>query len=154
MTATNIGDILREERESKKLTLEDVSEKTKISLEALRQIENNVFDEKLSTFTNGHIRLYCEAIELELGKIITNEKKEEISDVENTEIEDETEAQNNNAVYYTSALVIIGAVTFYLFTLSSPVSMEPAIASSPISSEKISTPLIEPQNPKEQSIEN
>ena len=154
MTAINIGDSLREERESKKLTLEDISEKTKISLQALRQIENNVFDEKLSTFTKGHIRLYCEAIGIDFGKIIKHEKKEEILEIENTEVEDDTKAQQNNTTYYIVALFVISSFTFYLFTSSKPTNIEPIVASTPISSENINLPIIEPKNSKEQSIEN
>jgi cytoskeletal protein RodZ len=85
----NIGDILRQARESKNLSLEDISNKTKISIHNLKQLEENILDAKLATYTKGHIQLYCEAIDLDSASILNNVCSDNSNELEYSETNEE-----------------------------------------------------------------
>jgi cytoskeletal protein RodZ len=65
------GDLLKEKRLLKELTLEDVSAKTKIKLEYLKSIENSDFAQlPSSTFAKGFLRNYASFLRLNPDTIV------------------------------------------------------------------------------------
>lgn len=67
----NLGTYLKEKRETARLSIEDVANKTKISIYNLQSLEN--FDEKnlpASVFVKGYIRLYCKAVGIDASEAI------------------------------------------------------------------------------------
>lgn len=125
-----IGTILRLAREEKKLSLEDISNKTKVSTQCLRNIEDNIFDEKLSTYTKGHIKLYCDVINLKYENILKEETAVE------TLVDDHIDSPNHELykISYNQILIttfILGmALVFYCFNVNKPSQVEEPIASS------------------------
>lgn len=64
--AINIGEVLRKARESKKLTLDDLQQRTKIQKRYLEAIEQNRFAELPSTFyVRAFIRQYAAAVDVD-----------------------------------------------------------------------------------------
>ena len=84
-----VGEILKKTRESKKITILDVSKELKISEETLRNIENNYFQNDIdSVFVIGHLRSYCSFLDLNHNELIYQFKKEHFTDEkQNIEIE-------------------------------------------------------------------
>jgi cytoskeleton protein RodZ len=72
-----VGIILKTKRESLRLTLEDVSVKTKVGTKFLAAIENEQYDlmPPLS-YTIGFVRLYAEAVGLDAGAVAAQFKRE------------------------------------------------------------------------------
>ncbi len=67
----SIGEILREARHRKQVTLEDVSRVTKIKVEILEQLEADEFDRLVSpTYTKGFLKLYGEHLGLDSQALI------------------------------------------------------------------------------------
>ena len=60
-----VGDILKKTRESKKISLFNVSKELKISEEILSNIENNYLQKDIDrVFIIGHLRSYCSYLDL------------------------------------------------------------------------------------------
>ncbi|MBT4885312.1 MAG: hypothetical protein HON55_04080 [Legionellales bacterium] len=71
------GETLKLARETKNLTLHDISEKTKVSNQCLNDIENNLHPEQgFSIYTKGHLKLYCEAVGVPVDDIMSTLKKD------------------------------------------------------------------------------
>jgi cytoskeletal protein RodZ len=67
----SIGEILREARHRKQVTLEDVSRVTKIKVAILEQLEADEFDRLVSpTYTKGFLKLYAEYLGLDSQELI------------------------------------------------------------------------------------
>jgi cytoskeleton protein RodZ len=78
-----VGKILKKEREGHRLTLEDVSAKTKVALRFLAAIENEEYDSlPPQSYTIGFIKLYAEAVGLDPGAIAAQFKRETGTTVE------------------------------------------------------------------------
>lgn len=59
MKTKSVGEILKEEREYHRLSLDEVSKRTRIRVEYLRALESNQFDQvPAATFVKGYIRSY------------------------------------------------------------------------------------------------
>ncbi len=72
-----VGKILRNEREGHRLTLEDVSTKTKVSTRFLAAIENAEYDNlPPQSYTIGFVKLYATAVGLDAGAIAAQFKRE------------------------------------------------------------------------------
>lgn len=60
MRTKSIGEVLREERLSHRLPLDRLSKQTRIRIEYLEALENNLFDElPAATFVKGYIKTYA-----------------------------------------------------------------------------------------------
>ena len=113
-----VGEILKKTRESKKITILDVSKELKISEETLRNIENNYFQYDIdSVFVIGHLRSYCSFLDLNHNELIYQFKKEHFPDEkQNIEIE-RLKFQykllfSNKLLSFSLILLVFG--TFYL----------------------------------------
>ncbi len=82
-----VGQILKKNRESKKLILSDVSKELKISEEILNNIENNCLQKDIDIiFIIGHLRAYCSFLDLDKEDLVKKFKNEHLPD-ENINIE-------------------------------------------------------------------
>jgi cytoskeletal protein RodZ len=72
-----VGTILKTRREDLRLTLEDLSVKTKVAAKFLAAIENEQYDllPPLS-YTLGFVKLYAEAVSLDAGAVAAQFKRE------------------------------------------------------------------------------
>lgn len=69
----NIGDLLKERRESLKLTLDKISIKTKINANILKQIEKNEFDKLPSpAYTKGFVLSYASTVGIDKAMAIAS----------------------------------------------------------------------------------
>ena len=85
----SVGAILKKNRESKKITLLDVSNDLRVSEKILRNIENNIFQYNTDTiFILGHLRSYCSFLELNHFELVSQFKKEHFpKNIKKNEIE-------------------------------------------------------------------
>ena len=66
-----VGEILKKRRESKNISLFDVSKELNISEENLLNFENNYFEKNIDiVFIIGHLRSYCSFLNLNQNEII------------------------------------------------------------------------------------
>jgi cytoskeleton protein RodZ len=71
MQTKKIGQILQEERQARGLTLQEVSETTKIKLQHLKALEKNQFDRlPASPFVKGFIRSYARVLDLDVKPLL------------------------------------------------------------------------------------
>src|SRR5579862_1134535 len=62
----SIGETLREARQNRRASLEDVSRATKIKIEILEQLETDDFDHMVApAYTKGFLKLYAEHLGLD-----------------------------------------------------------------------------------------
>ena len=74
---TEVGEILKKNRLSKGLTIEEVSSELKIPYDIILKIENNLVQQNPDiVFIFGHLRVYCNYLDLETSEIIKNFKKQ------------------------------------------------------------------------------
>jgi len=113
-----VGEILKKTRESKKITILDVSKELKISEQTLKNIENNYFQNDVdSVFVIGHLRSYCSFLDLNHNELIYQFKKEHFPDEkQNIEIEKPKFQYkllfSNKLLSFSLILLLFG--TFYL----------------------------------------
>ena len=113
-----VGEILKKTRESKKITILDVSKELKISEETLRNIENNYFQYDIdSVFVIGQLRSYCSFLDLNHNELIYQFKKEHFpNEKQNIEIERPKFQYkllfSNKLLSFSLILLVFG--TFYL----------------------------------------
>ena len=115
-----VGDILKKNRESKKITLFDVSKELKISKEILINIENNYFQKDIDTvFIIGHLRSYCSFLDIDHIELIDLYKKQILpQEKNNIEIERpkfEYKFLFSNRLISTSLIVMIFGLFYFLF---------------------------------------
>ncbi len=128
-----IGTVLRLAREEKKLSLEDVSSKTKVSTQCLQNIEDNIFDEKLSTYTKGHIKLYCDVLNLKYENIFREEVAvETLVDDINENPNNESYKTSYNPILVSTIIVAIALVFYWFMINNKPTQIEDPIATSSI----------------------
>ena len=83
------GAILKNARESQKLSLEIVHEATKIPLDALRAIEEGYTIRMLSPFYySGFVKMYANYLNVDAAQVIEDYKPEELPEYIEQEIED------------------------------------------------------------------
>ena len=74
-----VGQILKKNRESKKLILSDVSKELKISEEILNNIENSYLQNDIDiVFIIGHVRAYCAFLNLNEVELVDKFKNENL----------------------------------------------------------------------------
>ena len=73
----NVGKELKSSRISKKISILNVSKELNISKEIIEMIENNQMNERFNkVFWIGHLRSYCNFLELDSNRVIDNFKKQ------------------------------------------------------------------------------
>ncbi len=115
-----VGEIIKRKRESKKLTLKDISIELKISEEILFNIENNLELKHIDPiFIIGHLRSYCSYLELNHRDMIEQFKKENLTEEnKNIELKKPTVEKNfliSNKVFSLTLIVLIFSTFYYLF---------------------------------------
>ena len=113
-----VGQILKKNREIKKLSILDVSKELKISKEILTNIENDYFQKNIdNVFFLGHLRAYCSFLELNQSELVAQFKKQH-QPKENIKIDIQRPKVINNFLYsnkvFSFSLIIIIFTSFYL----------------------------------------
>ena len=71
MSCESIGGYLKSERETRKLSLEEVSSTTRIPRKSLRSLEENRFEELPSgVFVRGFIKAYASAVDIDADEVL------------------------------------------------------------------------------------
>ncbi|HSN83190.1 MAG TPA: helix-turn-helix domain-containing protein [Polyangiales bacterium] len=71
MSCESIGDYLKTERETRRLSLEEVSSTTRIPRRTLESLEENRFEELPSgVFVRGFIKAYASAVDIDAGEVL------------------------------------------------------------------------------------
>ncbi|MCA9389850.1 helix-turn-helix domain-containing protein [candidate division WWE3 bacterium] len=72
-----VGELLREERQKQRKTLEQIAEITKIRPSMLEHLENGEYDQLPSkTYVQGFVRAYAQALKLDLNKALAFFRRE------------------------------------------------------------------------------
>ncbi len=112
-----VGQILKETREAKKISLSEVSEELKISKDILISLENQNFRSHIDIiFIIGHLRSYCSYLDLNQIEIVEKFKNEHLPK-KNIKIEIEKPKIANNFLFSNKiisfSLIIIIFISFY-----------------------------------------
>jgi cytoskeletal protein RodZ len=135
---------LRNVRESKNITLADISKLTRINHKYLQAIEQGTFDVLPQTYVRAFIKAYAEAIGLNAAEVLhkydihsTPEHKQETAasteDIKlylKPEIVDEELKQNRRSrvrIFGITALLVIAAISFYLLNYFETLSPRKAV---------------------------
>jgi cytoskeletal protein RodZ len=109
-----VGAILQTRREELKLTLEDVSSKTKVGIKFLAAIENEEFDLLPAlSYSIGFVRLYATAVGLDAGAIAAQFKREGRARTGTTSADEHL--LDKNIVRRTFPVWLLGAIIAFLF---------------------------------------
>lgn len=112
-----VGAILKTRREELKLTLEDVSVKTKVGIKFLAAIENEEFDLLPAlSYSIGFVRLYATAVGLDAGPIAAQFKRESRPQAGATPAGEHL--LDKNIVRKTFPVWLIGAIIAFLFFMA------------------------------------
>jgi cytoskeletal protein RodZ len=109
---TDIGKILKKEREKQNLTIDDIAKKTLIRQYYIEQIENNEF-EQYDGFINAYIRKYAEALGID-SKHLVNAYKSLFS-VEKDDNKAKEIKTRKKWVYITSIIAIAISIFVVVF---------------------------------------
>jgi len=115
-----VGEILKKNRESRKITLKDVSKELKISEEIIRNIENSHLENDIDiVFIIGHIRSYCSFLDLNHIELVDKFKKEHLpQEKDKKEIERpkfEYKLFFSNKIFSLSLIIVIFVTFYFLF---------------------------------------
>lgn len=120
MMSINVGDLLRKTREEKNMTLEDVSEETKIQKRYLKALEEERYEELPGeVHVKGFMRNYCRTIGLNPDEVVEMYKmqKEEKTIYKNSAASSEkTGDKFIGKLILLFVLVIVVIVAFKIFT--------------------------------------
>ena len=117
-----VGQILKQNREIKNLSLKNISNELKISEEILYNIENSHPQDDIDrVFIIGHLRSYCSFLDLNQTDLIDQFKKENILNVGN-KIEIERPKFESNFLFsnkvFSFSLILVIFTTFYFLFIS------------------------------------
>jgi len=115
-----VGQILKNNRERKKLTLSDVSKELKISEEILNNIENSYLQNDIDiVFILGHLRAYCRFLNLDEIELVSQFKNEHLpNENKNFEIKRPRVEKNffiSNKITSFCLILIIFSSFYFLF---------------------------------------
>ena len=115
-----VGQILKKNREIKKLTISDISKELKISEETLINIENDYVQSDIDiVYLIGHLRSYSSFLNLNPNKLVEQFKDQQLPDEQkNFEIKKPTIEKNllfSNKVISFTLIVIIFSSFYFLF---------------------------------------
>jgi|GEM_PF-4394430 len=126
------GKQLQQARETSHMSLTELSEKTKIPVQCLKDIEQDHYpDPRLSIYTRGHIKLYCEALQIPVEPIITalNQAGIEYTDAaKHNHI-----AVNDDSPFFRIEYLVVAAIWlgWLLYNYASP-EPSPIVAANPV----------------------
>lgn len=131
------GETLKLARENKNLTLHDISEKTKVSNQCLNDIENNLHPEQgFSIYTKGHLKLFCEAVDVPVDDIMRSLKKDGFEYIGDKVAKPEPETTNNisiknltNNISVTQIAILMVIVGWIVFINNPSKTVKQAITS-------------------------
>jgi cytoskeletal protein RodZ len=121
-----VGDILKKTRESKKITLSNVSKELKISEITLSNLENNYLQKDIDrVFIIGHLRSYCSLLNLNHNEIIELYKLQHFPlEKKNIEIEkpkfEYKFLYSNKLISFSLMLFIFGSFYFLFIEVEKP----------------------------------
>ena len=112
-----VGQVLKKNREVKKLSILDVSKELNISVEILNNLENDFFHNTIdNVFIIGHLRSYCYYLELNQIELVDQFKKQH-QPKQNKRIDIHRPKDINNFFYsnkvFSFSLIIITFTAFY-----------------------------------------
>ncbi len=115
-----VGEILKKNRESKKITILEASQELKIPQDFLSNLENGNFRNDIDpVFIIGHLRSYCSFLELNHNELIDQFKKEhfppEIKKIEIERPKFEYKILFSNKLISLSLILIIFGAFYFLF---------------------------------------
>ncbi|MCB0413840.1 MAG: helix-turn-helix domain-containing protein [Bdellovibrionales bacterium] len=127
----NTGELLKIEREKKKLSINDVSIKTKISPRVLKAIEAGDVDKLPATsFVRGFVKTYAQILEIDHKKVLKvfeEESEEKIQIVSKVEVEEDNSLNKDKPWYEhieffqktstTSKFIAVGLIIFLIFII-------------------------------------
>ena len=127
-----VGNILKKARESKKISLSNVSKELKISEETLSNLENNYLQKDIDkVFIIGHLRSYCSFLNINHNEIIELYKLQHFPlEKKNLEIEKPKFEYNfiySNKLISLSLMILIFSSFYFLFIEVEKPSREYAI---------------------------
>jgi len=121
-----VGDIIKKARESKKISLFDVSKELRISEEILSNIEKNYLQKDIDrVFIIGHLRSYCSFLQLNNNEIIELYKSQHFPlEKKNIEIEkpkfEYKFLYSNKLISFSLMLMIFGSFYFLFIEVEKP----------------------------------
>ena len=121
-----VGDILKKTRESKKISLLNVSKELKISEETLSNLEKNYLQKDIDrVFIIGHLRSYCSYLDLNHNEIIELYKLQHFPlEKKNIEIEkpkfEYKFLYSNKLISFSLMLLIFGSFYFLFIEVEKP----------------------------------
>ena len=127
-----VGEILKKSRESRKISILEVSRELKVSIDILRNLENNYFQNDIaSVYVIGHLRSYCRFLDLNHNQLINQFKKEHLPEEKpKEEIEKpifEYKFLFSNKLISFSLIILIFGTFYFLFIEVEKPSREYAI---------------------------
>lgn len=125
------GETLKLARENKKLTIDDISEQTKVSKQCLNDIENNLYPEKLfSIYTKGHLKLFCEAVDVPVENIMSSLKKDGFEYIGTKIIKQQSKTTNTTSIknltnnISTTQIAILMVIVGWIVFINNPSKTE------------------------------
>ena len=110
-----VGKYLKEVRESKGMTLEEIADETKIQKRYLTDIENDNFDELPGeAYVKGFLRNYAAALKIDSEEVITLYKKMQLKSEESVNVYEEAPVVIEKAKVKKLNKLIIGLVIILL----------------------------------------
>jgi len=129
MEKDRISDVLRDEREKRKISIEEITEKTRIPLKYIQLLEKGEWEKFPSkVHLLGYMKLYCEYIGLEEKKIkeilsvFKNEEKEEEKEIENYEDDKDIKGKREKILLIILPLIFL-TIYFLAFYLLSEIGL-------------------------------
>jgi len=129
MEKDKISDILREEREKRKISIEEITEKTRIPLKYIQLLEKGQWDKFPSkVHLLGYMKIYCEYIGFEEKKIKeilsvfkNEEKEEEKEEIENYNDDGKNVKGKKEKIFLIVIPLIFFIIYFFTFYLLSEI---------------------------------
>ena len=121
-----VGDILKKTREGKKISISNVSKELRISEETLSNLENNYLPKDIDrVFIIGHLRSYCNLLNLNHNEIIESYKLQHFPlEKKNIEIEkpkfEYKFLYSNKLISFSLMLLIFGSFYFLFIEVEKP----------------------------------
>ncbi|MDP8217364.1 MAG: DUF4115 domain-containing protein [Candidatus Theseobacter exili] len=117
----NIGDKLRQAREEKNLTLESVSEVTKVKLVYLKALENDEFEKVVApTYAKGFLKIYSEFLGLDSSKMVQEYMNEHIAESKQVLVLEGEKVKRSSPVAYFRGMewkIVVGSIGFMVLVL-------------------------------------
>jgi cytoskeletal protein RodZ len=134
----SLGSYLKNERETRQLTLAEIAQTTRIPVRILSQIESDQFDQlPAEVFVRGFLRVYARELGLDEGQVLERYGRSRASDLNlSMPLPNITAPESGRSFGIAIALVIL----LILFTLALSIVLRPRYRSAPVELSWISAP--------------